>query len=116
MSCLFNSISFHISEPSNTIRNKICDYLKQNKKIMDGISTKDVLKFESSNYITEMRKSTTWGGAIEIQCACNIWKVRIIVEDIRKKKNIKIIEFLPSNSTYTKTINLKWSGGHYEPR
>ena len=37
MSCLFNSLSYFIKEDSYIIRNKICDYLEQNKKIIDGL-------------------------------------------------------------------------------
>jgi len=63
-----------------------------------------------------MRKQSTWGGAIEIQCACNIWKIRILVEDKRHKKKHNVIEFLPINNAYNKTIKLKWSGGHYKSK
>ena len=114
MSCLFDSLSSELPGTSKSIRNKICDYLKQDNKIIDGLKTSDVLNLETSSYITNMRKTSTWGGAIEIQCACNIWKIRILVEDSRHKKKHNIIEFIPVNNTYNKTINLKWSGGHYK--
>ena len=39
MSCLFNSLSHFIGEPSNEIRQKICDYLQENKPILDGALT-----------------------------------------------------------------------------
>ena len=35
MSCLFNSLSYFIQEPSNNIRQKICDYIEQNKSLID---------------------------------------------------------------------------------
>ena len=116
MSCLFNSMSYYLTESSNNIRQKICDYLQENRKIMDSMETRDILNLESPNYIVNMRKQSTWGGAIEIQCACNIWKIRVLVEDVRYKTKNAIIEFIPINNTYEKTINLKWSGGHYEPQ
>jgi hypothetical protein len=116
----------------NGIRQRICDYLEKNLPILEGMETRDVLEMEASssqNYISNMRKSSTWGGAIEIQCACNIWNARIIVHDIRshhsnnnnnsKNKNNKI-EFLPLKSEnaqpHSLELNLEWSGGHYEPR
>jgi hypothetical protein len=115
----------------NGIRQRICDYLEKNLPILEGMETRDVLEMEASssqNYISKMRKSSTWGGAIEIQCACNIWNARIIVHDIRshhsnnnnnKNKNNKI-EFLPLKSEnaqpHSLELNLEWSGGHYEPR
>ena len=110
MSCLFNSISHYVPESSNDIRQKICDYLHQNSKIMDGMETCDILNLESPNYIVNMRKQSTWGGAIEIQCACNIWKCQINVHH----HNNKIIEFLPLNKCIEKTINIYWNGGHFE--
>lgn len=117
MSCLFNSLNYFIKEGSYEIRQKICDYLQDNKPIIDGLETNDVLIFENqnvNNYITNMRLTSTWGGAIEIQCACIIWKLRINVKNYRDNNN-KIIEFLPLNSIYNETINVYWTGGHYEP-
>ena len=75
MSCLFNSLNYFVKEGSLEIRQKICDYLQENKPIIDGLETSTVLMFENPNindYITKMRLTSTWGGAIEIQCACNI--------------------------------------------
>jgi len=127
MSCLFNSMSHFIKEDGgpHAIRQRICDYLQNNLPILDGMETRDILQLEApsyEHYISNMRKSSTWGGAIEIQCACNIWNARIIVHDIRShysnNKNNKI-EFLPLravHSTLTKLdFELEWSGGHYEP-
>jgi len=127
MSCLFNSMSHFIKENGgpHAIRQRICDYLQNNLPILDGMETRDILQLEApsyEHYISNMRKSSTWGGAIEIQCACNIWNARIIVHDIRShysnNKNSKI-EFLPLravHSTLTKLdFELEWSGGHYEP-
>ena len=128
MSCLFNSMSHFIKEDGgpNGIRQRICDYLEKNLPILDGMETRDVLQLEapsSEHYISKMRNPSTWGGAIEIQCACNIWNARIIVHDIRShysnNKNNKI-EFLPLKSENAQhpslELNLEWSGGHYEPR
>jgi hypothetical protein len=114
MSCLFNSMSYFLKEDSSTIRQKICDYLENNDKIIDGIETKEILLMDSNNYIPNMRKTSTWGGAIEIQSACNIWNMSVIVHDIRNKRNDKI-NFIPINGNVNKTINITWSGGHYEP-
>ena len=61
-----------------------------------------------------MRQTNTWGGAIEIQAVCNIWKLRIIVYDIRTKP-IRHMEFLPVNNRPLYRIELLWNGYHYEP-
>jgi hypothetical protein len=117
MSCLFNSLSYFINESSCQIRQTICDYLKDNKPIIDGLETHNVLQFESKDantYITNMRSTSTWGGAIEIQSACNIWNLRINVKNYRDQQN-RTIEFVPLNQNIEKTINIYWTGGHYEP-
>ena len=61
-----------------------------------------------------MRSMSTWGGAIEIQCACNIWNLSINVKNFRDQNN-RTIEFIPLSSNSEKTINIYWTGGHYEP-
>ena len=133
MSCLFNSLSHFIPQTDpQAIRQRICDYLQANSPIIDGMATQDVLQLDSGSssdqYIGTMRTLTTWGGAIEIQAACNIWNARIVVHDIRKgniQGQKQSIEFLPistdtinaTNATNSpdKTFTLEWSGGHYEP-
>jgi len=127
MSCLFNSMSHFIKEDCGAtgIRQRICDYLEKNLPILEGMETCDVLQLEAptaAHYISNMRHSSTWGGAIEIQCACNIWNARIIVHDIRghNSGNNNKIEFVPLKSVNTQPhsleLHLEWSGGHYEPR
>ena len=126
MSCLFNSLSHFIEQTDpQAIRQRICDYLQANSPIIDGMATHDVLQLDSLNsdqYIGAMRSPCTWGGAIEIQAACNIWNARIVVHDIRGHGQTKTIEFLPVSTNATnatnatdKTFELEWSGGHYEP-
>ncbi len=122
MSCLFNSLSYFIKENSFNIRQQICDYLDQNKPIIDGLETHEILKFENNDinsYISSMRSTSTWGGAIEIQAACNIWNLKINVFNYRdfspNGENNKIIEFLPINGVIKESINIYWNGGHYEP-
>ncbi len=115
MSCLFNSLSHFIKDENPfTIRQKICDYLAENKAIIDGLETNEILKFENNNYVSNMRSMNTWGGAIEIQVACNIWKLKINVHNYRDN-NKKVIEFIPLNNDFNNVINIYWNGGHYEP-
>ena len=114
MSCLFNSLSYFIEDDSFKIRQAICDYLEENKPIIEGLETREIMGYENSNYIGHMRNRSTWGGGIEIQCACNIWKLRIIVFNNRDNGN-RTIEFIPLSGEYNKTIYLDWTGGHYEP-
>lgn len=126
MSCLFNSLSFFVNENSQQLRNKICDYLQENNELMDGINVETIIKYDSgktlSRYVNDMRRTSTWGGAIEIRAFCNIYKKNVIVTNIRNNRNNKI-EFI-NNSTKeqlnnvsndTNNYHITWNGGHYEP-
>jgi hypothetical protein len=115
MSCLFVSLSNFFNLDSDLIRSVICDYLDKNEKLIEDLDTEIILSLDVPKdvYLNEMRRQTTWGGAIEIQAACNIWNVRILIHNIRDINNVQIIEFLPLTSTKI-TINLTWNGNHYE--
>jgi hypothetical protein len=113
MSCLFNSLSAFIPQDPFTVRQIICDYLQENKPIIDGIDTRYILSLEHPSYIQHMRNPSTWGGAIEIQCACRIWNIGIHVYNQRDKDGRKI-EFIPTGEP-ERVIELYWTGGHYEP-
>ncbi len=114
MSCLFDSLSYFLRIDSWSIRQVICDYLQQNKPIIDGIATTDILTYEGQDYISHMRRTATWGGAIEIQCACVIWNTRINVWNYRDHSQ-QAIEFVPLSGNPARTIDIYWTGGHYEP-
>ena len=113
MSCLFVSIGYFLNLSHKDVRNSICNYLENNGKLINDVDTKTLLKIENSNYISKMKKEKTWGGGIEIQCACNIWNLKIIVLNIRD--NTKNIEFIPINNKINKIIKITWNGNHYEP-
>lgn len=113
MSCLFNSLSNYLELSPVDIRNAVCTYLEKGGPLLDGLLTPDVLKLEDVNYVKTMQKCTTWGGAIEIQAACNIWKMRVLVRNARDSIGSDI-EFLPVSADYDRTIHLRWNGGHYE--
>lgn len=115
MSCLFDSLGYFVKDSSHNIRNKICDYLQDGGALIDGLDTKFVLEMEHPTYINNMRNLNMMGGAIEIQSACNIWNLKIIVMNLRNGENSEI-EFLPQNGLHDKTIVLEWTGGHYEPK
>ena len=116
MSCLFNSMSrlFPNNQNPQEIRNKICDYLAANPQTSMGLSVSEIVKLESGqeldSYIQRMRSTCTWGGAIEIAAAAELWNCSIYV---KVERTGKWIEFLKEGSE-TK-YGLSWSGGHYEP-
>ena len=118
MSCLFDSLSYFLKIPSIEIRHIICDYLENNGQLMEDIDTTLLLSFESKKYIKKMRNPNTWGGAIEIKTASNIWNLKIKVKNLRQKENKKTtIKFIPLKgvNSDTKKIKITWNGYHYEP-
>ena len=117
MSCLFDSIGAFVNETGSLVRQKICDYLQLGGILVEDLATADVLEFEGPNYINQMRTGAM-GGGIEIQSACNIWNLRIVVRNSRETPMTEI-EFLPLvidlDKTLFRTIMLGWNGGHYDP-
>ena len=125
MSCLFNSLSYFVSENSSELRQKICNYLESNPNLMDNMSASQVIYFENGqnlkDYINNMRSTSTWGGAIEIKCFCNIYNKNVFVRNIRDHTS-SIIEFIINPKIIKNRFNcdennfhITWSGGHYEP-
>jgi hypothetical protein len=118
MSCLFNSLSHFLNIPSQTIRQTICEYLASNEPLFEDLDTRIVLGLDGlpENYVLKMRNQSTWGGAIEINAACNIWNLNITVCNIRDRNSTKII-FQPIivHGTPLREIVLEWSGNHYSP-
>ena len=80
--CLFNSFSlliFNNESYSNNIRQKICDYLRENK-------------LEDASYIKKMRNDKEYGGESEIYAFCLLCDIKITlyirnINDINKRSN-----------------------------
>lgn len=117
MSCLFDSLSkFSSNCSSNELRTIICDYLIENPTLIDNLKADEIINYDSNmsleKYIEKMRLSSTWGGSIEIKSFCNIFNINVIVINIRD--NNERIEFLSCHSNCNQTIEITWSGGHFE--
>jgi hypothetical protein len=120
MSCLFNSMSRHLSEDPQAIRNKICDYLAINPMTDMGLSVSEIIHLESGSgleeYIRSMRSPCTWGGAIEIAAAVQIWNCSFHVKVERTGHWIEFIKDPSLNKDESlNKYGLSWTGGHYEP-
>ena len=90
MSCLFDSLSYHLNiKNSKKVRTMICNHLESNKELIEGLDTKDILEIDRPNYVEEMNSDNTWGGAIEIKSACDIWSLKIIVNHVNFQKKYK---------------------------
>ena len=117
MSCLFHSLSRFVGEDSSTLRKKICDYLATNPTLFGDVTASSTMEWDGvrGDYVQDMRSTSTWGGAIEIKAFCNLYGMKVVVENIRDR-NGDTIEFVPeSGAENSKEIRITWSGGHYEP-
>ena len=114
MSCLFDSLSYYIDASPDQLRQYIADYLEDNGDVIDGMDTRDVLAMDPDHgggdaaaYIRKMRRSSTWGGAVEIQSASNIFKLIIRVHNIRDGRG-EVIEFLPVDGKPVGVAEISW--------
>ena len=119
MSCLFNTLSRFIDIDSPSLRHNICNYLQNNPKLYDDIKAEDAIMWSNEgyqnihDYISAMRSSSTWGGAIEIKCFCNMYNMKVVVHGQRNTIKNEVVEFLPEITTTTTEIHINWNGGHY---
>lgn len=119
MSCLFDSLAFYLPDSALEVRSRICDYLCGDGPIIDGVKTSEILSVEAGShglgrYVEKMRGAGTWGGGVEIQAACVIWKLKVVVDDTRGRGIIPIV-FDPVFGNSTREIHLSWDGSHYTP-
>ena len=80
-----------INIPTDDIRKQICDYLATDKPILDEMKTHDLLELECPHYISQMRHSSTWGGAT-----------------VQNRRDWV-------TTTIDRNVTLSWTGGRYEP-
>ena len=116
MSCLFNSLSKYVENESmggNELRKIICDFLETNPLLIDDMSAETIINNETNlslaDYVNQMRRYDTFGGAIEIRCFTKIFKLNVMVKSLPNKKDIEFVE----NTNFLWSI-ISWSGGHFE--
>jgi hypothetical protein len=116
MSCLFQSLGYFLTDTNpERLRQEICNYLSSNPKLIDNLSIEELASFEGTNlknYISDMRQSSTWGGAIEIKAFCDIFNINVNVIILKDKKTVN---FLSTNQPSLGTITISWNGSHFEP-
>ena len=116
MSCLFDSLSKFIKDESvdgAKLRLLICDFLSSNPSLIDDMTAENIIKEETSlpiaQYIDFMRRSDTFGGAIEIRAFTKIFHINVLVKSLPNRKDIEFIE----NHEYLWAV-ISWNGGHFE--
>lgn len=117
MSCLFRSLSYFISNiETEELRYIITDYISKDPILIPpDIKLSTILSIDEMSldvYANNMKKSNTWGGAIEIKAFCELFKIKVCVYVIREKR---FIEFIPTNWEGNRCIKISWTGNHYEP-
>jgi len=96
---------------ANSLRQKICDYLDTNPKLIDNsVRVSDITPEKFSVYITNMRDDETWGVGIEIKAFCEIYDYQVNVYI----PNGKIIPFYPQRLPI-RIVNVSWTGNHFTP-
>lgn len=120
MSCLFNSLHLLLKPEIidlkiKDLRQTLVEYMEknQNYKIADT-PIKEWLKMiqlveSSTDYLSNMRISSTWGGAPEIIIAANCFQVKISV--IYKGRSVATFE--PENKDAKAHLYINWNGVHY---
>jgi hypothetical protein len=119
MSCLFNSIGTLLNVDPTLLREQVCEFIGgENTKLIPGIETNQVLGTDVDMYVESMKKTSTWGGGVEIQAVCQLFDVEVVVWDTRLNNTTKIhfrSHLAPTNGEI-KVIHINWNGGHYTPR
>jgi len=112
MSCLFNSIGKLLKRKN--VRNEICDYIDNHlDEKISGETIKNWIKYaglemnlNARQYMTKMRKSSSWGGGPELMIASKLYNVKIMIG--------KIV-FNCSNNP-KRILYLNYNGTHYTPQ
>lgn len=113
MSCLFIAISKGLLVDQHILRTEICDYLERNESLFDDKGALAILDSftTAATYIKKMRQPTTWGGGIELRVICELYGIDIHVHSPRHP----LIIWRPWGPLVQRpTINLRYSGSHYE--
>lgn len=117
MSCLFDSLSRFTNRSSDDLRQQIVSYLSTNPKLMEDTTFQDMMSWESQNaneYMESMRRSSTWGGAIEIKAFVNIYRANVIVHIPHHQRTVEFVYNEAEKHTFP-FVNILWTGNHFVP-
>lgn len=115
MSCLFISLAPAVNETSDSLRQKIVNYLKTDPELLDSVKASEITIWTENdrleNYTRRMGKTSEMGGAIEIRAFCEMYSANVIVNVI---SNGKKIEFNCTAQPAKITVHLRYTGNHYD--
>jgi hypothetical protein len=112
MSCLFESLACFVGSTADGLRNEICDFLQTDPVLYDDVRVSHLLDDAETpsdlrRYVHEMRKPTTWGSALEIECFCRLYRCRV---DVNVAKTGAVARF---GAGRMKPFIVLWDGAHY---
>ena len=114
MSCLFQSLSKGIpNTTSEQLRRESVRYLEDNGPLFDDdLGSRDIIgSFDDfKKYVREMKKPSTWGGAIEIRAIVELHVVNVC---IHLKHSDHRIMIKPLTEKSSDTIHVSYNGSHY---
>jgi len=119
MSCLFNSLfpfipSTHRKDITSvhSLRLYLCEYLSTDPELLPGLPFHTIVA-QVPEYLSRMKQSSTWGGAIEILAFANCFASAIVVYSTRAGLRTQL--FVPATRVVHQEACITYNGGHYEP-
>jgi len=116
--CLFHSLGLAFKIAQGDLRLAIALYLEKNKRTkINGLSIEEWLKLEKEmnfdKYCRLIRMDGVWGGNMEINICCKMYKTNIFVlsKDNVKKRYKLISSYVYDNNA--RNIFLSYDGVHY---
>lgn len=115
MSCLFISLGKLLNINPTILRNQICDYIVENPdKEWNGTKLSEWIQMVAgdryqnvSQYISEMRCQSQWGGAPEIAVCCMIYNVVVEIVNLRQSSSQNMV-FKNTNTANSYNNNKSW--------
>lgn len=106
-SCMFRAVSYtvlHTTQTGNDLRKIVSSAVKENSDIY----TDAILGKKRLEYMEWIEKSTSWGGAIELEILAQYFGITIYSLDVA---NLRIDEYNPGKPRF---VLLIYSGIHYD--
>lgn len=112
MSCLFDSLASLLGTSARALRGTVCDYLDTDP-YLGGLRASKVIDegLRLREYVREMRRESTWGGATEIKAVCNLHHVNVTVIITSTGRQIQF----QCTGEPRRTIYVNWANRHYTP-
>ena len=118
MSCLFIALGRLLDRPHHRVRHEICQFMAKNLQLpFQDVPIQQWIRWQGQNppqYISRMRRTSSWGGAMEIAVATKLYRVDITV--VRASDHRRIAQFVMDDTRSARHhLFLTWTGNHYEP-